>query len=433
MTTDNSDQILARLMKLHPKIIDLSLDRMLPLLAKLDHPERRLPPVLHVAGTNGKGSLLAYLRAMLEAAGYKVHVYTSPHLVRFAERIRLAGKIIDEETLAHLLIDCETANGPTPITYFEITTIAALKAFAETPADILLLETGLGGRFDATNVIKRPTLTAITPISHDHAEYLGTDLAGIAGEKAGIMKRDVPVVIGPQSEIALAVLRETAEKLAAPAYIYNEGWFCAATDAGWNYHGASGLFNFPMPALEGVHQIANAATAVACLDLLEDFTVTPEQISEGLATVEWPARMQRLTKGKLALELPPQVEIWLDGGHNPAAGEQIAKTFRLWNAADPKPTYMIAGMLNTKDQKSFFRELADIIEKGHCIAIPGEAATTPAADLAAYARAAGINATEKASLDEAVAALVPDLAGKPCRLLITGSLYLAGQILRENS
>ncbi|MCF8466335.1 MAG: bifunctional folylpolyglutamate synthase/dihydrofolate synthase [Sneathiella sp.] len=433
MSRDNSDRILARLMKLHPKIIDLSLDRMLPLLAKLDHPERRLPPVLHVAGTNGKGSLIAYLRAMLEAAGYRVHVYTSPHLVRFAERIRLAGKIIGEEALSELLAACEKANGPTPITYFEITTIAALTAFAETSADILLLETGLGGRFDATNVIERPTLTAITPISHDHAEYLGTDLAGIAGEKAGIMKREVPVVIGPQSKVALDVLRNTAGSLAAAAYIYNEEWFCAATDAGWNYRGLSGSWKFPMPALEGVHQVANAATAVACLDLLAGFTVTPEQIGEGLATVEWPARMQRLTKGALADQLPPHVEIWLDGGHNPAAGEQIAKTFRLWNRTDPKPAFMIAGMLNTKDQKSFFLELADIIEKGHCIAIPGEAAATPAADLAGYARAAGLDATEKPSFDDAVAALMPDLAEKPCRLLITGSLYLAGQILRENS
>ena len=420
-------------MTLHPKIIDLTLDRMLPLLAKLDHPERRLPPVVHVAGTNGKGSLLAYLRAMLEAAGYRVHVYTSPHLVRFAERIRLAGKIIEEEDLSDLLLACEKANGQTPITYFEITTIAALKAFAETKGDILLLETGLGGRYDATNVVARPALTAITPISQDHAEFLGTDLAGIAGEKAGIMKADVPVVIGPQEEIALNVLLKTAETLGSPAYIYDRDWSCRDSGTGWEFIGKSGARAFPKPALHGVHQIENAATALACLDHLGGFIVSGAAISEGLQTVEWPARMQRLSRGPIIDALPGHVEVWLDGGHNPAAGEQIAKSFASWNKTGPKPSYLIAGMLNTKDQKAFFGTLAPVFEKGHCIAIPEEAAATPAAELAQMAHAAGLEMTEMPSLMDAVAALKPALNEKPCRLLIAGSLYLAGQILRDHS
>ncbi|WP_340148557.1 folylpolyglutamate synthase/dihydrofolate synthase family protein [uncultured Sneathiella sp.] len=432
MTGNNSDRILARMMALHPKVIDLTLDRMLPLLAKLDHPERRLPPVLHVAGTNGKGSLLAYLRAMLEAAGYRAHVYTSPHLVRFAERIRLAGKIIEEDALSDLLLDCETANGDTPITYFEITTIAAFKAFAETPGDILLLETGLGGRFDATNVVARPALTAITPISHDHADFLGTDLAGIAGEKAGIIKPDVPVVIGPQDPVALDVLGKTAEKLRSQPYIYDREWSCRRGDDGWEYRNESGARLFPAPALHGLHQVENAATAVACLDKLGGFTVSDADIAEGLQTVEWPARMQRLTNGPIADALPDHTEIWLDGGHNPAAAEQITASFARWNERDPKPTFLIAGMLNTKDQKSYFSRLSPIIEKGHCITIPGEAASTSAAELAALARAGGVKAMEMPSLMAAVEALLPDLAEKPGRLLITGSLYLAGQILREN-
>ena len=432
MTGNNSDRILARMMALHPKVIDLTLDRMLPLLAKLDHPERRLPPVLHVAGTNGKGSLLAYLRAMLEAAGYRAHVYTSPHLVRFAERIRLAGKIIEEDALSDLLLNCEKANGDTPITYFEITTIAAFKAFAETPGDILLLETGMGGRYDATNVVARPALTAITPISHDHADFLGTDLAGIAGEKAGIIKPGVPVVIGPQDPVALDVLEKTAEKLGSKSYIYDREWSCRRGDDDWEYRNAMGVRFFPAPALHGLHQVENAATAVACLDHLGGFTVSDAAIAEGLQTVEWPARMQRLTKGPIADALPDHTEIWLDGGHNPAAAEQITASFARWNERDPKPTFLIAGMLNTKDQKSYFSRLSPIIEKGHCIAIPGEAASTSAADLAALARAGGVKATEMPSLMAAVQALLPELAARPGRLLITGSLYLAGQILRDN-
>lgn len=432
MALETTDHILKRLMALHPKIIDLSLDRMRQILEKLDHPEDRLPPVIHVAGTNGKGSLLAYLRAMLEAAGYRVHVYVSPHLIRFNERIRLAGSLIDEDALADLLAFCERANGSSPITYFEVTTAAAFKAFADSPADILLLETGLGGRLDATNVIEKPALTAITPISQDHAQYLGTDIAGIAFEKAGILKSGVPVVFGPQEDIVSEILAARAAEIGAIPYIFGADWFCSELVDGWGFSSKAGQRNFTLPSLQGSHQIANAATAVACLNQLSGFYVSETEIESGLADVHWPGRLQRLTKGPLVNQLQPHVEIWLDGGHNPAAAEQVATTFGKWDVTDPKPSYLIAGMLNTKDQTSFFTHLRDTVSKGCCIAIDNEAATTSATDLAAFAQLGGISMTAEDSLEASLLSLQPELNARPCRLLIAGSLYLVGQILKEN-
>lgn len=432
MTPDKSDDILARLLTLHPKIIDLSLDRMTDILAKLGNPERHLPPVIHAAGTNGKGSLIAYLRAMLEAAGYRVHVYTSPHLVRFAERIRLSGKIIGEEALRELLAHCEDVNGKTPITYFEITTAAAFKAFTDHPADILLLETGLGGRLDATNVIERPALTAITPISFDHAEYLGTDLAGIAGEKAGIIKHGVPLVAGPQEAIVHQVLKSRAVQLSAPVYAHGTDWSGFRGGEDWIYRGRKGEARYPLPALAGVHQVANAATAIACLEMLDGFEVSEDAIAKGLQTVEWPARMQRLTKGALIRGLPENVEIWLDGGHNPAAADQIAASFAEWNAKKPLPTYLITGILTTKDRAAFFKALKPLAPTGYCIAIEGEAATTPPEELARIAKDGGLELAPAASFSAALDHLRPRLQEGPCRLLIAGSLYLAGKILRDN-
>ncbi|MBL4905853.1 MAG: hypothetical protein JKX94_00240, partial [Sneathiella sp.] len=284
MPDQQSDAILNRLMALHPKIIDLSLDRMTDILEKLGNPQDRLPPVIHVSGTNGKGSLLAYLRAILEAAGYSVHIYTSPHLVRFAERIVLAGNIISEAKLSNLLEECESINGCTPITYFEITTAAALKAFADHPADILLLETGLGGRLDATNVVAKPHLTAITPISYDHEQFLGSDLKGIALEKAGIMKHDVPVVIGPQDDLVFAALTAHAKKVGAKPYSQGRDWNFrnSETQDSWIYEGDHGSFPVEKPALKGSHQTANAATALACLDKLEGFSISQAHIQQGL-------------------------------------------------------------------------------------------------------------------------------------------------------
>jgi dihydrofolate synthase / folylpolyglutamate synthase len=419
-------------MALHPKVIDLSLDRMWQILEKLDHPEEKLPPVIHVAGTNGKGSLIAYLRAILEAAGYKVHVYISPHLVRFAERIRLAGNIIDEDALAEVLTYCEKANGPSPITYFEITTAAAFKAFSDKAADILLLETGLGGRLDATNVIKKPALTAITPISHDHAQYLGTDLAGIAAEKAGILKTGVPAVFGPQIDVVSDVLSARANEVGAIPCIFGRDWSFSDLETCWRYSAHGNDRDFPFPVLQGSHQTANAATAVACIDQLAGFEISDADITKGLKTVSWPGRLQKLKKGPLVSSLPEHVDIWLDGGHNPAAAEQISKTFADWDTKDRKPTYLIAGMLNTKDQRSFFAEFKGTVVKGCCIPIDGEAASTSAAELSALAQSAGLSMSAEKSVAACLLALRNDLIAEPCRLLIVGSLYLAGQILKEN-
>lgn len=430
----NSDTILKRLLALHPKIIDLSLDRMVDILKNLGDPEKRLPPVIHVAGTNGKGSLIAYLRAILEAAGYRVHTYTSPHLVRFAERIVLAGETISEDALSDLLLDCEQINGSVPITYFEITTAAAFKAFADTPADILLLETGLGGRLDATNVVDNPAVVALTPISQDHAQFLGTDVIGIAGEKAGIMKTGAPVVIGPQSKpVKAALAAHAAQKNAIPSFEGDNWRVLSQTDDKWEYEGAhlSGIYS--SPALHGPHQTANAATAVAVLEKLDGFTITKDHVETGMISVEWPARMQRLTQGNLINRLPDTVEVWLDGGHNEAAGEKIADCFKGWEAADNLPTYLISGMLNTKDQLSYYRHLQSITQKAVMVPIEGEAAATPAPELAAIGLAAGIDCTAAVSVEEAVDMLIPHLMKQPCRLLISGSLYLAGNILRHNA
>jgi len=421
-------------MALHPKIIDLSLDRMTDILEKLGHPEQNLPPVIHVAGTNGKGSLLAFLRSILEAAGKKVHVYTSPHLVRFAERIVLAGEVIPEAKLSDLLTHCETVNGASAITYFEVTTAAALKAFADTPADYLLLETGLGGRLDATNVVDKPALTALTPISHDHEQYLGSDLAGIAFEKAGIMKKGVPAVIGPQSEIVIKTLLDQATQIGAPTFQNGLDWHLSITGTNrWEYRDEEGTHTYLRPALLGDHQIANAATAIACLKKLPGFELKNDHIKQGLQNVIWPARLQRLVKGPLAQRLPDGVELWLDGGHNEAAGAQIASSFQRFDEDDPKPTFLICGMLNTKDQVSFFRKLEPVTDKGITIPIEGQAAATSAADLSAMGCAAGIDCIPAPNVEDAVDILIPHLSKRPCRLLIAGSLYLAGSVLRRNS
>ncbi|WP_439646372.1 bifunctional folylpolyglutamate synthase/dihydrofolate synthase [Sneathiella glossodoripedis] len=421
-------------MALHPKVIDLSLDRMHEILEKLGHPERKLPPVVHVAGTNGKGSLLAYLRAILEAAGYRVHVYTSPHLVSFAERIVLAGEIISEQKLSEFLEHCEAVNGSEAITYFEITTAAAFKAFAETPADILLLETGLGGRLDATNVVDQPAAVAITPVSHDHEQFLGSDLGGIAREKAGIIKQGSPLVIGPQSEIPLKELKKVAARLKIEPFTFSEDWSCHRTgNTHWQYEGKFLSGTYPAPALHGLHQVPNAATALAVLETLDEFTITPEHLEKGLSSVTWPARMQPLTKGNLVRRVPSSVEIWLDGGHNAAAGAQIAACFNEWEKEDDRPTYLIAGMLSTKDQLTYFRHMQTFVQKAVMVPIPGEDASTPAEALAKEGRAAGIDCITAPTVEEAVDMLMPYLVRKSCRLLIAGSLYLAGHVLRTNS
>ncbi len=426
-----SDAVLDRLTRLHPKLIDLSLGRIERLLAALDCPEEKLAPVVHIAGTNGKGSTLAFLRAMLEAAGNRVQVYTSPHLVRFHERIRLTGGPVAEPDLAALLETCEAANGAAPITFFEITTAAAFLAFAREPADILLLETGLGGRLDATNMIARPLLTAISPISVDHVQFLGETIEEIAFEKTGILKPGVPAVIGPQAPEAMAVIERRAAEEDAPLHRYGREWQvrpeASAEDGGLVFEGRGKARGYPTPALLGAHQIENAGLALACAELLDDFGLDAAACTAGLAQAEWPGRLQRLTRGPLIELLPEGWELWLDGGHNAAAGAALARDLADWRE---RPLHLVYGMLNTKGAQGFLRPLAPCAETLHAVAIAGEPASLSAEEAAREAREAGFRAQANASVADALRAIAKDRA--PGRILICGSLYLAGQVLAEN-
>ena len=429
-----SDRVLSRLMRLHPKVIDLSLDRVWRLLAALGHPERDLPPAVHVAGTNGKGSTLAFLRAMLEAAGYRVHVYTSPHLVRFHERIRLAGDLIAEDDLIALLEEAERANGEDPITYFEITTCAAFLAFARQPADVLLLETGLGGRLDATNVLAAPALTAITPIGMDHMQFLGETLEAIAGEKAGILKPGRPAVIAPQKPAAQRVLAARAQELGAPVHAYASAWTYSAHPGGrgLRYDGGGLTGDWPAPGLMGPYQIANAAMALACAEQLEGFQVDAEAARTGLATARWPGRMQRLADGPLARRLPASWELWLDGGHNADAGQALAAALDAWQAdpATARPLHVVFGMINSKQPVDFLTPLVPRAASLTAVAIPAEPASHSAAESAGFARQAGATRVfEAGGVPGALDTLANEADGRPARVLICGSLYLAGKVL----
>ncbi|MDE4305427.1 bifunctional folylpolyglutamate synthase/dihydrofolate synthase [Phaeobacter gallaeciensis] len=423
MTKASSDAILDRMMALHPKIIDLTLDRVWRLLAALDNPQDRLPPVIHIAGTNGKGSTQAMIRAGLEGAGKSVHAYTSPHLARFHERIRLAGELISEAHLSEVLDECYAKNGGENITYFEITTCAALLAFARTPADYTLLEVGLGGRLDATNVIEKPALSVITPVSIDHEQFLGNTLAKISGEKAGIIKRGVPVVVGPQEDEAMEVIEEVAARHGAPLIAHGQHWHVYEERGRLIFQDETGLLDLPMPALIGAHQVQNAGMALAALRHLGADEVACEA---AMARAEWPARMQRLKTGPL-VEAAAGAELWLDGGHNAAAGHALADVL----AGLPKrPTHLICGMLNTKDVTGYMAPLAPHVESLTAISIPGEAATLSAEETEAAAHSVGITA---ARAEDALSALQAIIAKDPSALvLICGSLYLAGHILREN-
>ena len=422
--TQGSDKILARMMDLHPKIIDLTLDRTWALLAKLDNPQTKMPPVIHLAGTNGKGSTQAMIRAGLEGAGHKVHAYTSPHLARFHERIRLAGELISEDALTQVLDRCYVANGSDAMTYFEITTIAGILAFAETPADFTLLETGLGGRLDATNVVDQPAATVITPIDLDHQQFLGDTLAAIAGEKAGIIKRGVPCVVGPQHDEALDVIERTAARLGAPLLAYGQRWHVSTERDRLIYQDETGLLDLPMPSLRGPHQVMNAGAAIATLRLLGKDDAACEA---AVTNATWPARMEKLTSGAL-VDLAAPCELWLDGGHNPAAGHALAATLR---AQPEKPTHLICGMLNTKDIGGYLSPLADIAETLTAVSIPDEINTIPAEQTAQEARKVGMTADVASSVKDAIVAIKSQ--STQARILICGSLYLAGHVLRENT
>ncbi len=422
MTEQTSDAILARMMALHPKIIDLTLDRVWRLLAALDNPQDKLPPVIHIAGTNGKGSTQAMIRAGLEGWGKSVHAYTSPHLARFHERIRLAGDLISEDHLTQVLDECYSANGDESITYFEITTVAGLLAFSRTSADYTLLEVGLGGRLDATNVIT-PQVSVITPISIDHEQFLGNTLAKIAGEKAGIIKRGVPVVVGPQPDEAMEVIEDTAMRLGAPLIAYGQHWHVHEERGRLVYQDERGLLDLPLPNLMGAHQIQNAGAALAVLRHLGADEAACEAAVVG---AQWPARMQRLKTGPL-VEIAGAAELWLDGGHNAAAGIALADVL----AKLPKrPTHLICGMLNTKDVTGYLRPLAAEATSLTAVSIPGEAATLSAEETEAAAKSVDLQAYTAENVTDALKAI---LARDPnSRVLICGSLYLAGAILREN-
>jgi dihydrofolate synthase/folylpolyglutamate synthase len=422
MTADTSDVILQRMMALHPKIIDLTLDRVWALLRALDNPQNRMPPVIHLAGTNGKGSTQAMIRAGLESAGKSVHAYTSPHLARFHERIRLAGELITEDALTQVLDDCYTANNGANITYFEITTVAALLAFSRTKADYTLLEVGLGGRLDATNVMD-PALSIITPVDVDHQQFLGDTLGAIAGEKAGIIKRGVPVIVGPQHDEALDVIEAKANSLGAPMLAHGQHWHITTERGRLIFQDENGLLDLPMPALPGAHQMQNAGAALMALRHLG---FGEDACAAAMENVSWPARMQRLKTGPL-VEAAGRAELWLDGGHNPAAGRAIADLIK---TLPNRSTHLICGMLNTKDIDGYLAPLATVAQSLTAVDIPDEVNTLPAQTTADAAQRVGFQSEIAPNVQTAIENITA--SGPDTRILICGSLYLAGAILRSN-
>jgi dihydrofolate synthase/folylpolyglutamate synthase len=419
-----TDAILKRLLALHPKLIDLSLTRMEYLLDALGRPQDRLPPVIHVAGTNGKGSTVAYLRAFLEAAGKRVHVYTSPHLVHFNERIRLAGALVDNRALNAALEHCETVNAGAPITYFEITTAAAFHLFAQTPADYLLLEVGLGGRFDATNVVDRPFGTVITPVSIDHVEYLGSDIAGIAREKAGILKKGAPAVVARQTDAGLAAIEAEAGKLGVTSFVAGRDFDCYATDGRMAYQDEDGLLDLPLPALAGPHQIGNAGVAIAAARHF-GLALGADDIARGLRSVDWPARLAPI-RGRLRDLVSPDQELWLDGGHNEAGGRVLAEALREMQRRNPRPLVLIMGTFANKDAQGYLEHFAGMPQALFTVPIPGDRAAWKPATLAALARRLGFAAHARRGIPSALAAAakVPG-----ARIVICGALHLAGSVL----
>jgi len=419
----NSDVILTRMMALHPKIIDLTLDRVWRLLDALGNPQDALPPVIHIAGTNGKGSTQAMIRAGIEAAGQSAHAYTSPHLVRFHERIRVAGSLVSEPDLTAVLDECYAANNGETITYFEITTCAAFLAFARTPADFTLLEVGLGGRLDATNIPAQPRLTIITPISIDHTQFLGDTLAKIAFEKAGILKRGVPCIVAPQPDEAMEVIEQVAARLGAPLLAHGQHWHVQEEHGRLIYTDETGLRDLPLPNLPGAHQHQNAGTALAALRHLD---LGDAALEAAVTQAHWPARMQHLKTGPLT-DAAPEAELWLDGGHNAAAGTALGAHLA---TLPPRPTFLICGMLNTKDVTGYMAPLAAHASSLTAVSIPGEVNTLSADDTAQAAVAVGLQAHTADSVLDALKQIVSH--SPRARVLICGSLYLAGAVLREN-
>ena len=435
--TTRSDTVLKRLLSLHPRKIDLALDRVLRLLSALGNPQLKLPPVIHVAGTNGKGSVCAFARAMLEAQGLKAHVHTSPHLVKFHERIRIAGKLISEEGLVSLLEEVEEVNQGREITFFEITAAAMFLAFSRYPADAVVLEVGLGGTYDATNVVPNPAMTVIQPVGLDHREFLGADLAGIAAEKAGIIKKGSPLVVGPQSEVARHMILRQADRLGVPVFEYGQDFFTRLEHGRMVYEDEVGLLDLPLPKLAGRHQIENAGVAIAALRHARHEWGQEAAVEKGLSTVEWPARLQRLHKGPLVESAPKGAEVWLDGGHNPHGAEAVSRAMADMEEHGERPLYLICGMLANKDALGYLRTFNGLARHVVTVAIPGEANSFGAGALYDVARRAGLDSAPAEDLDDAMLQVTAwtrlDAQETPPRILICGSLYLAGKVLAENS
>ncbi|CDX48889.1 folylpolyglutamate synthase/dihydrofolate synthase family protein [Mesorhizobium sp. M2C.T.Ca.TU.002.02.1.1] len=436
MTTLSAEREIEHLMTLHPKGFDLSLDRVTRLLERLGNPQDRLPPVIHIAGTNGKGSCAAFSRALLEAAGHLVHVHTSPHLVNWHERYRLAaeggGKLVDDDVFAEAIARVAEANQGQTITVFEILTAVTFVLFSEHPAEAAIIEVGLGGRFDATNVVKRPAVSVIMPISMDHEAYLGDRVELIAAEKAGIMKRGCPVVIGAQeSDTALQVLIETAERLDCPTVVYGQDFLAFEENGRMVYQDEDGLMDLPLPRLPGRHQYANAAAAIAAVKAA-GFEIGHRAAERAMTHVAWPARMQKLTQGKLVDLAPKGAEIWLDGGHNPGAGVVIAEALAEQEEKNPRPLVLISGMINTKDQTGYFSAFKGLARHVYTVPVSSSDAGVPNDELALRAEEAGLSAEPVSSVASALMLLRDSWDGPAPRILIGGSLYFAGAVLAEN-
>ncbi|TIP01972.1 MAG: bifunctional folylpolyglutamate synthase/dihydrofolate synthase [Mesorhizobium sp.] len=436
MTTLSADREIEHLMTLHPKGFDLSLDRVTRLLERLGNPQDRLPPVIHIAGTNGKGSCAAFSRALLEAAGHLVHVHTSPHLVNWHERYRLAaeggGKLVEDDVFAEAIARVAEANQGQKITVFEILTAVTFVLFSEHPAEAAIIEVGLGGRFDATNVIRRPAVSVIMPISMDHEAYLGDRVELIAAEKAGIMKRGCPVVIGAQeSDTALQVLIETAERLDCPTFVYGQDFLAFEENGRMVYQDEDGLMDLPLPRLPGRHQYANAAAAIAAVKAA-GFEIGHRAAERAMTHVAWPARMQKLTQGKLVELAPKGSDIWLDGGHNPGAGIVIAEALAEQEEKNPRPLVLISGMINTKDQTGYFSAFKGLARHVYTVPVSNSDAGVPNDELALRAEEAGLSAEPVSSVASALMLLRDSWDGPAPRILIGGSLYFAGAVLAEN-
>ncbi|MER8865028.1 bifunctional folylpolyglutamate synthase/dihydrofolate synthase [Mesorhizobium sp. M0751] len=436
MTTLAADREIESLMALHPKGFDLSLDRISRLLERLGNPQDQLPPVIHIAGTNGKGSCAAFSRALLEAAGYRVHVHTSPHLVNWHERYRLAddggGRLVDDKVFAEAIARVAKANQGQKITVFEILTAVTFLLFSEHPADVVILEVGLGGRFDATNVIAEPAVSVIMPVSLDHEAYLGDRVELIAAEKAGIIKRGCPVVIGAQeSETAQQVLIETAERLDCPAFVYGQDFLAYEENGRMVYQDEDGLMDLPPPRLPGRHQFANAAAAIAAVKAA-GFEISHRAAEKAMTNVAWPGRMQKLPQGRLSELAPKGADIWLDGGHNPGAGVVVAEALAEQEEKNPRPLFLISGMINTKDQSGYFRAFKGLVRHVYTVPVSLSDAGVPNDELATRCIEAGLSAEPVSSVANALMLLRDTWDGPPPRILIGGSLYLAGAVLAEN-